>query len=329
MNHIPPYENDLITRYLSGEASPEDIAQLSSWLSEDPANAKVFEEYQKIWSDLDQHAVSGISIDDEWERFEKKIQADNIPAISARRTSFNYFLRIAAALIILLIPGYFVFHYLTIPAGMNLVASAGILEDQLPDGSFVTLNKGSSVAYVAKRGKERSVKLEGTAYFRVAHDNSRPFIVACDDMRVEVLGTSFMVSTPSGDGKLEVTLDTGKVALYKAGKDSERVFLEPGQKAVISGDQISVMKNDDRNYMSWKTKKLVFINDPLSLIVSEIEKMHGTRIRLSDPSIAGCRVTATFDHQTDESMLNVLKETLSLSLEKNSSGYVLSGNGCE
>ncbi|MGE5425332.1 MAG: FecR family protein [Syntrophothermus sp.] len=325
MNNLPTYENDLITRFLSGEATPEEIRQLSHWLMENPEHRKIFEEYELISNAVNQDIAEQIDLNEEWNHFEEKIQGkQNI----RQNLNLKKYLRVAAILLALLVPAWFIFHFLNSPDEKELLASNTILEDELPDGTKVTLNAGSAIKYLADKGKERGVSLSGQAYFRVAHDKKRPFIVTGKDVLIEVLGTSFLVNTNASGGSFEVILDTGQVIIYRKGSNQEKIFLKPGERAISNGSMISVSTNTDRNYLAWKTRRMVFENDSLSTIITTIEETYGGNIFLSDPALGSCRVSATFDHQSEESVLNVLKETLSLSLEKNEKGFVLSGKGC-
>lgn len=326
MNHLPTYEEDLIIRYLSGEASPQETEHLSRWIDSSEENRRMFEEMKQLWGQFDAQAADQIDLDEEWMRMDQKISGREEHVHGKFR--LNRYLKIAAVLIILILPSWFLIHYINAPVEKVLICSEGILEEQLPDGSRISMNAGSTLTYHAERGKERGVKLQGQAYFRVAHDQIRPFIVSGNDVRIEVLGTSFMVNTDAPGTTLEVVLDTGSIALYHAGGNHEKVILTPGQRAVVNGSVISVGSNTDRNYMSWKTKKLVFENDSLSAILSTLEKVYGLNVTLADAGLGNCRVSATFNQQSQEAVLNVLKETLSLSLEKNTHGYVLSGKGC-
>jgi transmembrane sensor len=172
--------------------------------------------------------------------------------------------------------------------------------------------------------------LKGEAYFQVTHDNKKPFIVSSGTARIEVLGTQFNVNTKTSTGTMEVVLTTGKVSVYYKAKPEHNVLLVPGEKAVLLADkeQISKSANTDPNYMAWKTRVLEFDNETLAEVVNTLQNVYQTPVKLADPALAECRVTASFNDQSLESVLQVIKETLDLQVKKNGKTIELSGKSC-
>ncbi|MGN0191329.1 MAG: FecR family protein [Candidatus Cryptobacteroides sp.] len=106
----------------------------------------------------------------------------------------------------------------------------------LPDGTQVWMNPGASLSVGNKFNKaERDVRLEGEAYFDVAHDAQRPFVVTADGFRVKVLGTVFNVKSIPGEQIAEVTLAQGSVMMQSA-SGMNLVRLKPGQQAVLDAE---------------------------------------------------------------------------------------------
>lgn len=142
---------------------------------------------------------------------------------------------------------------LTVPRGswpMSLVLS---------DGSKVWLNTGSTLTYpVAFFGGERNVKITGEAYFEVAHQNGKPFIVEHNGTKVEVLGTHFNVNTYEDEGAERVTLLEGSV---RVSKDSDTRVLKPGQQANVSNSQADMKILNDvdmEEVIAWRDNKFKF-----------------------------------------------------------------------
>ena len=203
------------------------------------------------------------------------------------------------------------------------------METLLPDGSRVTLNIGAVIKYPGNfKGNKRAVSLDGEAYFDVAHNASKPFIIASDGIRVEVKGTSFYINTCSRSGDFELVLTTGEVGLYFENQTGPARILNPGEKAIIHGKQITITTNQDANYMAWKTHKITFSNDPLNSVAATLSKVYQANVCLVNPSLAQCRLTATFDNQSLESVLNVLKATLDIDIRNSGSTVEISGKGC-
>jgi transmembrane sensor len=340
------YFIDLITRYLSGEATPDEVITLSGWLKSNSENQKMFEEYQKTFDAIEESRInSAIDVNDEWNKFRTKIknepevkkEAKIIPLETEYKIRPNYFariMRVAAIFILVAASAYVLYYYLRSdkPEIQQLVAQNESVESKLPDGSSVTLNTGSTLDYPEKfESSKRTVTLKGEAYFNVSHDEARPFIISAENICVEVLGTSFYVNTNGENGNIEVILTSGKVAVYQKDKPAERTILEPGEKAEFSKTEQKIIKteNDDENYMSFKTKKLVFSDTPLDEIVQTLNKVYHADIKIKSKSIADCHVTVTFDNQSLDAVLNVLKATVNLKIVKSGSSIEISGNDCK
>jgi transmembrane sensor len=353
MKNNSTYYIDLITSYFSNESTQSDAEILAEWLSRDPENLKIFKEYQKAWEIIEKTRIEQLNVDTAWQKLEGKIleieeipivQQQSVPSFGQRGKNFRYqfidrtfpvryqrLLRMAAVILIIAIPTFLVFRHLIKPEQNKLNAVAGILESKLADGTSVTLNSGSILEYPSRfTGSQRNVILAGEAWFEVAHDKTKPFIISNGKVRIEVLGTSFYVNTKNSTGNMEVILSSGKVAIYYDDQPSVQVQLEPGEKAEIMNEKekISKSSNDDDNFLSWKTKIFVFNDDPMGKIIQALNKVYHSNIKFSKSEISNCRITATFDNQSLESILNVLKSTVNLTIIKNGSEIEISGDGC-
>ena len=337
------YHTDLISRYFAGEASPEEIQHLSGWVSEETAHRRLFEEYHKTWLLLEQSKIgSSLNIDSEWNQLASLISFEPLksepkilPFKGKEKKAGSGILnawRIAAGFAVLAVLSAVLFYFFSGPRMVILTANNGNLEKVLPDGSVVTLNKGSILEYPTRFASgTREIKLTGEAYFNVAHDRTKPFVVSVDEARIQVLGTAFNVNTNAGDGKMTVVLTTGRISLYFSDNPSETLVLQPGEKAEISKTERKINRNlnADPNYMSWKTGMLVFENAPLEQVVNSLNNTYHCSIRFADNNIKNCRLTASFDRQPLTSVLNVLKGTLDLHLAEKGSSIELSGKPCQ
>lgn len=324
MNSISTYNDDLLIRYFCGEAGEKDMEELALWIKEDSRNKDLFEEYARTWRKIDQKTVDEIDVLQEWKRVEHEIINKNF-----RRPVYLQILRIAAIFLLVAVPTAILLFYLTKPEQQAFVASDGIVEKNLADGTTVILNTGAVLKISSFGDKNRNVNFAGEAYFNVAHDGKKPFIISKDDIRISVVGTSFYLNTAGRYGETEVILDSGIVILYLKDKPSQKVILKPGEKAVIISGKISKKHNTEKNYMAWKTHKFIFENDPLSVIVDQVNKVYKTKIILEDPALAACLVTATFDGQSPASILNVLKATLNLDIASKENSFNITGKGCK
>ena len=336
---------DLITKYFSGEATAEEMQLLSNWIKLNSENQKIFEEFQNTWMNIEASKIENeIDVDEEWLKIKSSIKGkekvDTIPVVklnnekSISRTYFFRSLRIAAVFMMFAVSAYVVYYFLKSDRSKtaHLTAQTETLESKLPDGSSVTLNAGSDLEYPENFDNDkRNVTLNGEAYFNVTHDAERPFIIAANDIRVEVLGTSFYVNANATNGNVEIILTSGKVAVYHKDRPNERTILAPGEKAEFSKTEQKISKsaNEEENYMAFKTKKLVFSDTRLDEIVLTLNNVYHSNIKLKNTNIADCTVSTTFDNQSLDAVLNILKATLDLKVNKSGSGIELSGNGCK
>lgn len=341
MENNSTYYIDLITRYLAGEAGKNEVILLNEWLNSDSKNQKIFDDYRKTWLIIEKQKIEKtIDVDKEWLDFKSKVNSkendnnkvvDFKPELNRNNSLYMRVLKYAAIAALILFSAVLVYKFATKPSEKIITAQLETIESTLPDGTKVTLNANSTIEYPAKfASSERTVKLSGEAYFNVKHDISKPFIISSNDIRIAVLGTSFYVNTNADNNKVEVILTEGKVAVYYKSRPSEKTILIPGEKVEISKTSNSIVKteNKDENYMAWKTKKIIFNNTTLDQIVNSINKVYHSKVIITDKKLNNCRLTATFENQTLDAVLNVLKETLDLKVTKSGSTVELSGNGC-
>jgi len=338
------YYTNLITRYFSGEITEEELRLLSGWLITDPKHEDLFSKIHKTWMLVEKQKVySAIDMEKDWNAFQLKMntfkgrkETPKVVKLNSdnknRRSPFLAKWRSAAAVVVLLVSSFLLYYYITKPENIVVMAQGANMEKQLPDGSVVSLHTGSQITYPEKfSSATRNVELKGEAYFKVAHDKTKPFIVASGDARVKVLGTEFNVNTNTTAGSMEIVLTTGKVSVYYKTKPQEKVLLMPGEKAELISEQKQIRKspNTDPNYMAWKSRILVFDNETLTKVINTLQNVYQTPIKLADQKLSGCRVTASFNDQSLQSVLEVLKETLDLQVKQNKKVVEISGNGCK
>ena len=344
MNDSATYYTGLITRYFSGEILEDELHLLSEWLKADPQNEELFRQNLKTWHLLEKQVIgSKINTDHEWIAMQAKMNAldagtgSSVKVVSLNQNSnslksyFQNIWKVAAVVTILLASSALLYLYISKPAAITITAQGTNVEQVLPDGSVVSLHAGSQITYPERFSSgTRNVELNGEGYFKVTHDKSRPFIVASGEARVKVLGTQFNVNTHTMAGTMEVVLTSGKVSVYYKAMPQENVLLMPGEKAefVTEQNQIRKTANTDPNYLAWKTRVLVFNNETLLQVVNTLQNVYQTPIQLADVQLTGCRVTASFNDQSLQSVLEVIKETLDLQVNQKGGIVEISGNAC-
>lgn len=340
MNHPETYYIDLISRYFSGEITEEELRDLSDWTQNDTRNEEIFRQYAKTWQLLEsQNLRKTIDINKEWQILQTKINssvnihstAENIPDKHESKTrplNFFYSWKVAAAVAVFLVSSFFLYLLFSKPADIVVTAQNENMQVVLPDGSVVSLYQGSEISYPEKfTSASRKIALKGEAYFKVAHDKTKPFFVTSGDARVEVLGTQFNVNTNTASNTMEVVLTSGKVSVYYKEMPAEKVLLLPGEKAELITEAKKITKtiNTDPNYNAWETHYIVFENESLSKAITTLEHVYQIQVMLTDKKLSEYKVTATFDNQTLESVLEVLSTTLDLQVKKDGKSFIISG----
>lgn len=151
---------------------------------------------------------------------------------------------------------------------------------ELADGSVVWLNAASSIYYPTSFGSERRVEVTGEAYFEVAKDASKKFIVVTKNVTTEVLGTSFDVNTYEDEADAKVTLLEGSILLKTASKS---VKLKPGQQGMVdpqaSSKEIQVANNVDvEQVMAWKNGMFKFQRTPVREMMRQIARWYDVEV---------------------------------------------------
>ncbi len=315
--------NEFITlavKKLSGEASADELHQLHSLIDAKAENRRLFEELEETWISSEKaRGITVTEIDEEWQRLEKAMQ----PAISV--ATFPAWLKLAASIALLVSVSLLIFQ-LSRNDQETLVAEGKIITKTLSDGSLITLKAGTEMKYNPGFSEDRrEILLDGEAFFEVARDIERPFIVHTHSIVVTVLGTSFNVKADESE-TAEVVVVDGLVSVKFGGKE---VTLNPTEKAVavIASENLSRTKNEDPNFLSWKTMQFHFNNTPLKQVVADLNHAFQSAIYV-DENLQNCPVTVSFDGQKLESILRVLEATLNLSIKEQGNQKLLTGPGC-
>ncbi len=197
----------------------------------------------------------------------------------------------------------------------------------LPDETKVWLNAGSRLIYPEVfKDKTREVLLVGEAYFEVAHQENRPFIVQTTDIRIQVLGTKFNVSAYPSDNIIETALAEGRVKLEQknAGFFSESVEVNPGQLASFNKTEgITRLKEvDTDNYIFWKDGLLKFESTDLSRIAKRLERYYNIHFKYANPFLGGIKISGKLElNESRETILDNIATVASVKINKVGEGY--------
>jgi transmembrane sensor len=324
----------LISKYLSKQTDASEERLLFEWVEKDKQNQQQFEEFKKAWDISVKHfdtEVNDIDLDKEWSKMELKITKPKIIDLNKepKKHKFNW-LRIAASFTIFILIGSGLYYFFS-PKETILSADNNIIENRLSDGTQITLNHHSSITFNDDFNKEyRKVKLKGDAYFKVHSNKTKPFIIGVGKLNIEVVGTSFYVSNLINSSDIQIIVESGIVRTYPSRNKSEPVLVHAGENVVydVKNSKIKKTSYPDVNAIAWKTKIFKFENSTFENMINYLNGCYNTNIIIKSESLKQCMVTVSFDNQSIESVLNVLKATLDIQVEKKDDMIEISGNGC-
>lgn len=185
---------------------------------------------------------------------------------------------------------------------------------KLPDGSEVWLNANSRLVYNSFSADSRRVELNGEAFFKVAHDETVPFIVHTDKCNVKVLGTMFNVMAYEDFGRTEIALLSGKVDVEASGKEK---VLVPGQTLVLKEAGMEVEEANTSRASDWVDNKFNFKDIPLSELIKRLENWYDVDITLENPTKREVNYSGTFkNEETIWQVLDAIKVYTSIEYQK-------------
>jgi ferric-dicitrate binding protein FerR (iron transport regulator) len=323
--------DDLIYRYLAGEASPEEAIGINTWLATG-TNRAHYLELKAIWDATNPgKKPRAINKEAAWNTLERRM-----PAKSRRATGTSpiemprrLVLAIAASLALILTCLTLVYLYVSNKRTDELALDSGnsIRKVSLPDGSAITLYHNSSITLPKQFAEtERNIHLlRGEAFFSIAPDVRKPFTIHTSIANIRVIGTSFNVMLD--EERVVVSIKDGKVLVHTP---ADSVSLEGGSAATFSVTEnaFHVDLSVDPNEWGYATGKLTFDDTRLSEVARCIEKTYSCTIILKNRAIEDCKLTANFEDDSAQNILNLIAETLNLSVSQNGSVFTLEGEGC-
>jgi transmembrane sensor len=309
--------DELIAKYLSGNASPEEAMDLENWKNQSAENQNYFQQSKNA------HALSnrnGLKPKNDkhtsWEKLNERLERTDSKLIPLYRKPF--FMRVAATVIVLVGIGFLLQRFYSsapVPS-VQIASSSMVTTDTLPDGSSVVLNKNSELTF-NQNGKDRKANLKGEAFFNVVHNDKVPFEVCIADVTIKDIGTAFNVKAIANTGVIEVAVESGEVSISSAKLSG--IILKQGEKAVytITSGQISksTLQPLD-NIATYKSKMFVFKGTSLTSVITQLSDVYNTRIELADSVLVNKSVNVTFQNESLDTIINILTEALNLKAEK-------------
>jgi len=198
----------------------------------------------------------------------------------------------------------------------------------LADGTEIKLNSGSTISFPETfEGSTREVTLIGEAFFNVAKNPDKPFIIKSGDLCTTVLGTSFNINAYPNNNDISVTVATGKVQI---GANNKKVYLRPNQQGVFHKNLDSISKKDveTSGLINWQKGILKFDDITLKEAFVHLEKWYGVTFVINNDQHLECHISASFENETLSNVLesiSYVKNGLSFQPLKNNN-ILIKGN---
>ena len=319
------YYKELIEKYFDGNITDAEIKELSDWIKND-------RHLQNWWEEEFSKSDAGINPvlrDKLFARIKEQTQGkEETQGKEKPRTIRMNPWKWAAAIVFPICIAFFTYYLVdssqTVGAPFIVKADKGDKATiELPDGTNVVLNSASQLSYLNNFGENgRRVQLNGEAYFKVAHDEKRAFIVQVGDLEVKVLGTSFNVSAYEDAKDVTVVLLEGKVGVY-AQKMSH--IMKPGDKIEYNKatHKITATQVHPSDYIEWTKGNIYFEKESLENIMKTLSRIYDVEIRFDSNKLPNEYFTGTIPGGGIQNALNILMLTSPFFYEMDGSVIVL------
>ncbi len=290
---------------------------IEAWRAESPEQEMEFRELQKTWN--------ACPLLHDMEQFNAFNALRKVHVRIQKKESMQWMMYLQRVAALLAIPLLIWSGYLTIktrpfsnavPAKVvwqTITTPPGVKSHFfLPDSTAIWLNSSSSVSYpLSFAGDFRQIKVTGEAFLDVKKDQKHPFIVELGKINVNVLGTRFDVIHYDKENHTEIILESGSLSFSKGAIENEKTIaeLKPGELARFekAGNNLEIKAVRTDKYTSWIHGKLVFRDDPMTEVVTKLNRWFNVQIEVADPEILSYIYTATFQNESIDEILELLK----------------------
>lgn len=327
---------NIITKYLAGEASPQEEHDLRHWVDQQPEHTELFEEMYATWAEIDSlHSTKQFDLNEAWKEIKSRSGISGAtPAPVVRSLPMRtLIMRIAAAVVLLVGMGWALYMWMNVAGVQPEMIQLSTQEEKthiyLPDSSEVWLNAYSELAYEADfSGEMRNVELKGEAFFEVQRNEAKAFIIQAGETQTEVLGTSFNIRAYEQEDYIEVSVSTGKVSF---GNAAANLALTAGNQGTFhtTNKRLTFEANRDENRIAWQSGQLIFDNSELSEVADALERFFGMTVSFSSTPLAQCHYSGRFDQPELEYLLEVITATVNMKYAITDGHITFSGQGCE
>lgn len=297
-----------------------DWDELTDWLEADPEHARVYDELRLVEAGVAER-LSNLGFTGGPPRERQRSRRPRLGRwqfSSMRKPTRRGLMAGGGAIAASIVAGVLMPQWAAAPALYTVTTPAGVQRTlTLEAGTTIALNGASTI--VLKRGEPRFASLkEGEAFFRVQHDESRPFTVEIGNAKLVDLGTAFNVAKIAGETRVAVA--EGLVE-YEGG--GQTIRLKPDDQLIDKPDLLIRSKAEQGSVGSWRARKLIYRSEPLSSVAKDIARMTGISV-VVDPSVATRPVTAVLQVPQDrEQIARQLETLLDIAVERSKDHWTL------
>lgn len=294
--------DDLLSKYFSGEATPDEAMAIDEWKAGNEVNRQ---EFATLWGTWNKTALRSHKVGDIQSAWQELLPLPK--RLASKRTALLRWAIAASVLMCLAIPAALLFKGNNSSQQQTITASPDKPEQQiLPCGSMVRISPGSSISYpLSLTNNERHVILSGSSFFDVETLANRPFIVTAGPVKIKVLGTSFHVLDT--DTTITVKVISGKILMSTAAQ----------QTIVSAGETGTYLKREKKLIIAEEQRSFRFDNEDLEIVSATLSKAYHKKIVIRDAEIAKLKISSNFENKPLEYILEVIATTLNLTYTTN------------
>ena len=333
-DELSQQQAETLAKYLSGEMSEAEVLVFeveTAVAEEDKIN---IEKMKKQWSAMKGYTETKVpDTGKAWNKLQTRLNNDSlIPAsVSIRSRFLPNLLKVASVLVILFGIGIVIFTSLNREPKMEMVQlntanEANTLIKTLTDGSVIYIAQNSSFSFPTEfETGSRNVALKGEAFFDIAPNPDKPFIIETEEALIEVLGTAFNVRTQD-DKSFELCVDRGKVKVTLKKDPSHSTLVIAGEKVTSFENNLVKAKHELNPSNAWYRQRMHFKDESLGNIISVLNRNFNTTFAVAEKETGNRKLTVTFNHETVPTMTELICVTLNLKSQTINGSVVLSEN---
>ena len=311
--------NNLIRRFVQGDIKADELGELNDFVRQSEENRQYARNLRELLFDrAAAKAHEEFDVEQALQRFHAHVHTGNTDEKQARRKSIRLLVRVAAVLLLIMLPiiayflgmqkvnGQFAMIETSAPDGSQLSLV-------LPDGSRARLNSGSTIRYSQGFGiSDRKIYLQGEGFFSVKHNERLPLCIVTKDVVLHDLGTAFKVSNYQEDQHVEISLYEGELSVDNLISKQNGLAVKPGQRIVVDKATGHLHKESIKETMDEgaSMNTLYFDNQPLEMIAPVLSRNFGVPIEV-DKEVRSKRFYLIFNKRTSniEQILQTMTQT--------------------